>query len=62
MNAGKTIQPKSATLILVIIIVLAAFIVALWAAGVGQIQDVFAYLNLLQQSPPMWVEAPMVFL
>ena len=60
MNAGKTIQPKSATLILVIIIVLAAFIVALWAAGVGQIQDVFAYLNLLQQSPPMWVEAPMV--
>ena len=60
MNAGKTIQPKLATLILVGIILFTAFIVALWAAGVGQIQDIFAYLNLLQQSPPMWVEAPMV--
>ena len=56
----KSLQPKLATLILVGIIFLAAFIVALWAIGVGQIQEIFAYLNLLQQSPPMWVEAPMV--
>ncbi|MDJ0686869.1 MAG: glycosyltransferase [Xenococcaceae cyanobacterium MO_188.B32] len=57
---AKNLQPKFATLILAGIIILSAFIVALWAAGVGQIQDIFAYLNLLQQSPPMWVEAPMV--
>lgn len=60
MNANKIIQPKLATLILFSIIVLSALIVALWAAGVGEIQAIFAYLNLLQQSPPMWVEAPMV--
>ncbi|MGK7952653.1 MAG: glycosyltransferase [Xenococcaceae cyanobacterium] len=60
MNTNKTIQPKLATIILVGIIILTAFIVVLWAIGVGQIQDIFAYLNLLQQSPPMWVEAPMV--
>ena len=60
MNSKQTIQPKLATLFLLGILILAAFIVVLWAIGVGQIQDIFAYLNLLQESPPMWVEAPMV--
>ncbi len=60
MNANNIIQPKLATLILAGIMILAAFIVALWAIGVGQIQDIFAYLDLLQESPPMWVEAPRV--
>lgn len=53
MNANKLIQPKLATLILAGIIILAALIVILWAIGVGQIQTIFAYLNLLQESPPM---------
>ncbi|VEP15483.1 Glycosyl transferase family 2 [Hyella patelloides LEGE 07179] len=57
---AKTIQPKIATLVLLGIIFLAAIVALLWAAGVGQIADIFAYLNSLQQQPPMWVEAPMV--
>lgn len=53
-------QPKIATLVLLGITLIAAIIVLLWAAGVGQINDIFAYLNSLQERPPMWVEAPMV--
>jgi cellulose synthase (UDP-forming) len=56
----KTIQPKTATLILIGIIFLAALLVFLWAIGIGSIDDFFSYLNLLQESPPMWIEAPMM--
>ena len=57
---AKTIQPKIATIILFGIILLGAIISLLWAAGLGQINDIFAYLNSLQEQPPMWVEAPRV--
>ena len=57
---AKTIQPRIATLVLLGITILAATIALLWAANVGQIADIFAYLNHLQQQPPMWVEAPML--
>ena len=56
----KNIQPKIATLVLLGIVVIAAVIVLLWATEIGRIDDIFAYLNSLQQQPPMWVEAPMV--
>ena len=59
LNA-KTIQPRIATLILIGIVLLSSTVAILWAIGLGQIDDVFAYLNLLQEQPPMWVEAPMV--
>lgn len=55
----QTIQPKLATLVLFSFVVLAAIIVLLWAIGLGVIEDIFAYLNFLQEQPPMWVEAPM---
>ena len=42
-------RPQLATLILIGIVVLAAGIALLWAAGVGMIGDLFAYLNLLQE-------------
>ena len=56
----KTIQPRIATIFLLGIILLGAIISLLWAAGLGQINDIFLYLNFLQEQPPMWVEAPMV--
>ncbi len=57
---SKVIEPQLATLLLIGIVLLAAGIAVLWAAGIGIVGDVFAYLNLLQEQPPMWVEAPMV--
>lgn len=56
---AQTLQPRTATLVLLGMVVLAAIIALLWAARVDQIEDIFAYLNSLQESPPMWVEAPM---
>lgn len=56
----QTIRPQLATLILIGIVLLTAGIVILWIIGIGVITDIFAYLNLLQERPPMWVEAPMV--
>jgi cellulose synthase (UDP-forming) len=59
-SQAQTIKPHLATLILIGIILFGGLIVFFWATGIGVITDVFAYLNLLQENPPMWVEAPMV--
>jgi cellulose synthase (UDP-forming) len=59
-NSDKTIKPEFASLFLVAMTIIAALIVSLWVVGLGQIQDIFAYLNRLQEHPPMWVEVPMV--
>ena len=57
---AKTIRPRLATLLLVGIVLVAAMIAILWAIGIGVVTNIFTYLNLLQEQPPMWVEAPMV--
>ncbi len=57
---AKTIRPQLATLLLVGIVLVAAVIAILWAIGIGVVTNIFTYLNLLQEQPPMWVEAPMV--
>ena len=57
---AKTIQPRIATVILLGIVLLSSTVAIFWAIGLRQIEDVFAYLNLLQEQPPMWIEAPMV--
>ncbi|MEM8674263.1 MAG: glycosyltransferase family 2 protein [Cyanobacteria bacterium P01_G01_bin.67] len=59
-NQTQIIKPQLATLFLVGIVILAAGIAVLWAAGYGEIADIFAYLNLMQENPPVWVNAPMV--
>jgi cellulose synthase (UDP-forming) len=56
----KSIHPPLATLLLLGIVLLTAGITFLWATEIGVVGDIFTYLNLLQEQPPMWVEAPMV--
>lgn len=56
---SETIRLRLASLILLSIVVLAAIIVLLWAAQIEVIADIFARLNLLQEQPPNWIEAPM---
>lgn len=52
-------QAKTAILILFLAIIITAFLVVLWAIYTGDIKGVLGYLNLLQENPPMWIEAPM---
>ncbi|NEP60978.1 MAG: glycosyltransferase, partial [Symploca sp. SIO2G7] len=50
----------SATAMMLGVVALALALAFAWFSGEGQISRIFAQLNSLQQSPPMWLEAPMV--
>jgi cellulose synthase (UDP-forming) len=53
-------SPHLATLIMLGIVVLSGAIAAAWFAGEGTISMIFQRLDELQESPPMWIEAPMM--
>lgn len=53
-------RPQWASLIMLLAIAISAAIVAGWFAGEGTITNIFAQINVLQASPPMWLEVPMV--
>ena len=53
-------SPHLATLIMLGILVLSGAIAAAWFAGEGTISMIFQRLDELQESPPMWIEAPMM--
>ncbi len=52
--------PQVATLIMLSTVAVSGAIAAAWFAGQGTISTIFQQLNLLQESPPMWIEAPMM--
>ncbi|MBD2606420.1 glycosyltransferase [Scytonema hofmannii FACHB-248] len=54
------VRPQWASLVMLGAIAISAAIVAAWFAGEGVISHIFAHINVLQTSPPMWLEAPMV--
>ena len=56
----KPFRPQWATLFLIGIVIIAAAITILWATGSSTVSAIFAYLDLIQSQPPIWVEAPMV--
>ncbi|MBW4569384.1 MAG: glycosyltransferase [Tolypothrix carrinoi HA7290-LM1] len=53
-------RPQWASLIMLVAIAISAAIVAGWFAGEGTISNIFAQINVLQASPPMWLQVPMV--
>lgn len=56
----RTLKFRTATLVLLSIVVLSAVIVAAWFAGEGRISGIFAQVHTLQENPPLWLEVPMV--
>ena len=56
---NQRLKPQSAIFFLLLVAFFTAFLVTLWAINTGDIKGVLAYLNLIQQNPPMWIEAPM---
>jgi cellulose synthase (UDP-forming) len=56
----QVMQPQLATILLLGIVFLSGAGVAAWFAGVGVIQQIFTQIQLMQDNPPMWLEAPMV--
>ncbi|MGF1486354.1 MAG: glycosyltransferase family 2 protein [Prochloraceae cyanobacterium] len=57
---SKIILPPLTSLLLLAIIVFSTGIITLWFAGIEPIEDIFTYLNRLQQNPPLWLETPQV--
>lgn len=53
-------RPQLATLVLLGIVLLAGGITAAWFAGQGTITAIFQQLNTLQETPPLWLAAPMM--
>jgi cellulose synthase (UDP-forming) len=49
-----------ATLAMGSVVAIALLIALAWFAGEGKINRIFSQLNQLQQSPPFWLEVPMV--
>jgi len=56
----KLLRPQIATLVMLGVIVVSGAISAAWFSGQGNIRTIFAQLNEIQQSPPLWLEVPMV--
>ncbi|MCY7392302.1 MAG: glycosyltransferase [Leptolyngbyaceae cyanobacterium CAN_BIN12] len=60
-NRGRRIvRPQAATLVLLSVVGLAAAICVAWFAGEGLIPRLFAQLNTLQNTPPWWLQVPMM--
>ncbi len=51
---------KTATIVMLGITILTSVIVAGWFAGEGKIKGIFNQVQLLQDNPPFWLEAPIV--
>lgn len=51
---------SNATVIMGTVVAITLGVAFAWFSGAGQVSRIFAQLNLLQQSPPMWLEVPMV--
>lgn len=56
----KSLRPQTATLVMLGVIAVSGAIAAAWFAGQGNIRKIFAQLNEIQQSPPLWLEVPIV--
>ena len=50
---------SNATLLMVAVTTVALGVVLAWFTGEGRTAQIFAQLNQLQQSPPLWLEVPM---
>jgi cellulose synthase (UDP-forming) len=56
----RVTQFRTATLVLLSILLISAGVVIAWFSGEGNITAVFAQIQALQNNPPMWVQVPMV--
>lgn len=56
----RALRPQTATLVMLGVIAFSGAVSAAWFAGQGTIRDIFVHLNEVQQTPPLWLEVPMV--
>jgi len=57
---SKSLRPQWATLVLLALVAIAAGVCFAWFAGEGNTHKIFHQLNQLQESPPWWLQVPMI--
>ena len=56
----KMLRPRLATFVMLGLVGIAALICFAWFAGEGNTQKLFKQLYQLQESPPLWLQVPMI--
>ncbi len=56
----RVAYPQVATWVMLSVVIGSGAISAAWFTGQGTISTIFRQLNMLQESPPMWIEVPMM--
>ncbi|MGB5962750.1 MAG: cellulose synthase catalytic subunit [Coleofasciculaceae cyanobacterium] len=59
-GSSKRVHPQLATLLMLGIVLFFGVIIIAWFSEMGVILKIFAQLELIQQTPPMWLEVPQV--
>lgn len=60
-SASKQLpRPQLATLVMLAVVILTGLVVIAWFAGEDKTTQIFARLQMLQESPPLWLQVPMV--
>ncbi len=55
----RIFRPQAATLVMLVVIVLAGAICIGWFTGDGDIRQIVAEIDALQEYPPLWLQVPM---
>lgn len=59
-GSSKRVHPQLATLLMLGIVLFFGVIIIAWFSKMGVILKIFAQIELIQQTPPMWLEVPQV--
>jgi cellulose synthase (UDP-forming) len=59
-RSASFFRPQTATVVMVSIIALSGIVTAGWFSGDGSIRRIFSEINTLQESPPLWLQVPMM--
>ncbi|MGC1394584.1 MAG: cellulose synthase catalytic subunit [Coleofasciculaceae cyanobacterium] len=59
-GSSKRVHPQLATLLMLGIVLFFGVIIIAWFSEMGVILKIFAQIELIQQTPPMWLEVPQV--
>ncbi|MBD0301147.1 MAG: cellulose synthase catalytic subunit, partial [Tolypothrix sp. T3-bin4] len=56
----RVFRLRLATLVMLSVVVCASALSTAWSTGEGTMSHLFAYLQALQENPPIWLEVPAV--
>lgn len=59
-GSKRILQPQLATILMLGLFIFSLFVAVAWFSGVGAITQIFSQIELIQQTPHMWLEVPRI--